>query len=291
MKKFARSKVGSLFVVALLVLTAQFVPPTTTAANGQGNSKEKTNDRYKPRIVKGEAVVRHAKELRVKNKGVARAMKDMEKKGLRQAFEHSVSVLAVKDEQASKSSSAAIRPAAFQETQSFFNDGYEMTFIPYDDGDPNTWEGVVYEHDPDMMEYSYTATFDVSGAPETWAPTVETYYPADGSVPVSSTDPQYYDPSYQPYEPRRDPRLEENMSKGNSMQSSGEAFFTKAGFAPGGAAYQRSRWRDRLQRWARCVVGGCTAAAIGCLAGGPTWVVCWTAWCGGAEVGCVILSW
>jgi hypothetical protein len=60
-----------------------------------------------------------------------------------------------------------------------------MTFISYDDGDPNTWEGVIYEHDPNGHEYEYTASIDISGQQETWNRIEETYYPADGSTSVS----------------------------------------------------------------------------------------------------------
>jgi hypothetical protein len=286
MKNFARSKVGSLLVVALLLLGIPFVP-SSTEANGVSKPKDK-NARYKSKIVKGEAAALRAKELRTKNKGIARAMKDLEQKGFRQAFDQSVSVLAVKDTQISQAAPAVIRPAAFQ-SETFYNDGYEMTFVAYDDGNPNTWEGVVYEHDPDMLEYEYTVTFDISGEPSTWAPIVETYYPSDGSAPVSSDDPLYYDPSYEPYDPARRYNYDQQlMTKGDSMRSPG-VFFMKASFAPN--AVQGSRWRDRLYRWSKCVVGSCTAAAIGCTASGPGWVGCWTAWCGGAEVGCVIMSW
>lgn len=46
-------------------------------------------------------------------------------------------------------------------------------------------------------------------------------------------------------------------------------------------------------RWARCVVGSCSTAAVACLIanvwnGEALWLPCFTSWCGGAEVGCLI---
>jgi hypothetical protein len=290
MKNFARSIISSLLLIALSGMYVHDVP-SAAVKTGKPAPQDK-REGFKPQIVKGESVALHARALRARNKGVARAMKDLEKKGFRQAFDQSVSFVAAKGRQTASTGSRLMRHAAFQSDQSetFYNDGYEMTFISYDDGDPNTWEGVVYEHDPDMYEYSYTVTLDISGQPDTWAPTVETYYPADGSAPVSSTDPSYYDGSYQPYDPMYDQPAQYNMARQKDGRGAADTVrFTKASYAP--VQQRQSRWRDRLYRWSKCVVGGCTVSAIGCIASGPAWLGCFTAWCGGTEVGCVILSW
>lgn len=102
-----------------------------------------------------------------------------------------------------------------------------MTLVSYDDGNPNTWEGVIYEHDPDGREYTYTASFDVSGEQETWDRIEETYYPWDGSQPVSSSQPEYYDPSH----PTHDPLLEQPVSKTNSSGNRAPGF-AKTNFNP-----------------------------------------------------------
>ena len=140
------------------------------------------------------------------------------------------------------------------------------------------------------MEYEYTAVFDISGEPSTWAPIIETYYPADGSNPVSSNDPLYYDTSYRPYEPTMEQTAtQQNVSKADLRQDSGVRF-TKAALTSA-PAQTSSRWRGRLNRWARCTVGGCVTAGVACAISGPLWVPCFIAWCDGAGVGCLILSW
>jgi hypothetical protein len=246
-----------------------------------------TDTRKEPLLV--QKLLARIKKLRVKNKGVARAMRDLERKGLRPALEQSLSLLQIRKRAVSRVRTSRFLKASFQ-SESFSEDGYEMTFISYDDGDPNTWEGVIYEHDDNGYEYSYTATFNISGEQETWDRIVETYYPADGSEPVSSDSPQYYDPAYQPYDPMY-AQTEQQISKNKTLPKNRRHLKTNLHHgSPQRMMYPR-HWQDRGQRWLRCSAGGCTASAIGCIASGPGWPVCFKWWCGGAAAGCVILSW
>jgi hypothetical protein len=218
-------------------------------------------------------------------------MRDLEQKGFRPAFEEGISILNDKESFISNGGGnhapTVLVKASFQ-SEIYSNDGYEMTFISYDDGNPNTWEGIVYEHDPDGYDYEYTASIDISGQQESWARVVETYYPADGSMPVSSNEPQYYDPSYHPYTPG----IEDQPVSKRQYKRQGPTF-VKTGFtAIQGPRYPvPDRWRDRVNRWLRCSAGGCTASAIGCIASGPGWPACFGWWCAGAGAGCVILTW
>lgn len=54
-------------------------------------------------------------------------------------------------------------------------------------------------------------------------------------------------------------------------------------------------WWDRLHDWSVCTVTGCSTAATSCwianvLDAETLWVPCFTAWCGGSEVGCAVYS-
>lgn len=288
MKNFVRHTMICLLAAVTLMVTMLLPYSAPASASNTPNQQEKGNG-YKHRSVKGEAVGLRAKELRDKNKGVARAMKDLEKKGFRAAWDKGISLLDVKDEQTARSASGSMQPASFKsQSQAITDNGYEMTFISYDDGNPNTWEGVIYEHDPNMFEYSYTASIDISGDPSTWARIEETYYPVDGSTPISSSDPLYNNPSYTPYDPMydRNPLLEMPVSKADSPVHH-NVRLTKATFIQG----RDRRWHDRLGRWLRCAGGGCLGAAITCVASGPAWPVCYAWGCLGVEAACVIFSW
>lgn len=276
-----------LFTMALVALALLPRPVAATTKDFQ----KRGLDRYTQRVLRGASVVSRVQVLKEKNKGVARAMRDFEKKGFRPAFDQGISILNDKDRSLSdgiRSGPGDVLIKASFQSETYSNDGYEMTFISYDDGNPNTWEGVIYEHDPDGYEYEYTASIDISGQQETWARLVETYYPADGSTPVSSNQPQYYDPSYHPYTPGME---EPPISKGRFTEQ--RPTFVKTSFnAVQGPRYPvPDRWRDRVNRWLRCSAGGCTASAIGCIASGPGWPACFGWWCAGSAAGCGILTW
>src|SRR5439155_18072149 len=73
-------------------------------------------------------------------------------------------------------------------TQDTFTDGeYEVTFIPYDDGDPNTWEGIIYRFTPDFGDDTRYGVINIqTDEPDV---TQEVYYPSGGG------DPQPIDPN------------------------------------------------------------------------------------------------
>jgi hypothetical protein len=277
-----------LILMACLVLAAVVPsslihsPRAAAITNFQGRGL----DRFTQKTLHGPAVVARIKQLRAENKGMARAMRDLERKGLRPAFDQSVTLLEIRKTAVSRERVNPFVKASFQ-SETFSEDGYEMTFVSYDDGDPNTWEGVIYEHDPDGNEYEYTASIDISGEQETWSRLEETYYPWDGSQPVSSNDPSYYDGSYQPNVP-----MIRSIPRANSL-GNGTKVFQKTSFNT--TTQLRGpippHWRDRTYRWLKCSAAGCTTSAIGCLISGPLWPKCFAAWCGGSAAGCVIASW
>lgn len=286
--KLILTSIACLLCAALVPTTLKQLPQAAAITNFQGRGL----DRYTQKTVFGSEVVARVKKLKTKNKGVARAMRDLEKKGLRPALEQSLSVLQIRKPSVSSVRSHRFLKASLQ-SEAFSEDGYEMTFIPYDDGDPNTWEGVIYEHDESGYEYEYTATFDISGEQETWDRVVESYYPADGSAPVSSDSPEYYDPSYQPYDPMMPQQISQRTSSRKDrrfLRKSLHHAVPQRGL-PGARYPVPPHWQDRTRRWLRCSAGSCTASAIGCIASGPGWPVCFKWWCGGSAAGCIILSW
>lgn len=279
-----------LLLVSLACLVAAAIVPSALVQSPRAaaitNFQGRGVDRFTQKTLHGPEVVARIKKLRAKNKGVARAMRDLERKGLRPALDQSVTLLQIRKPAVSRDGTNPFLKASFQ-SETFSEDGYEMTFVSYDDGDPNTWEGVIYEHDPEGREYSYTASFDISGEQETWDRIEETYYPWDGSQPVSSSQPEYYDPSH----PTHDPMMEQPVSKANSPRR-GTPSFVKTSFNPTTQwRVYPPHWSDRGRRWLKCSAGGCLGSAVSCLWSGPLWPGCFASRCAGAGAACIILTW
>lgn len=81
-------------LVALVIVPPALVPSPRAAANT--NLQGRGLDRFNQKTLHGPEVVARIKKLRAKNKGMARAMRDLERKGLRPAFDQSVTLLEVK---------------------------------------------------------------------------------------------------------------------------------------------------------------------------------------------------
>ncbi|MGI9065067.1 MAG: hypothetical protein ACR2HX_01490 [Pyrinomonadaceae bacterium] len=168
MRNFIRIAGTFIFVVAIcVVIMIVGSRPAAVATQQQQNNKLKEKlQRLKIQTFGGEAASLRAKQLRKQHKGIARAMKDAERRGLREAFDKGTVILATDPEKTANSSSVVkanlvpsqldlVRPVSFRlsSPQDTFTDGYyEITFIPYDDGDPNTWEGIIYRAGPDIGE-------------------------------------------------------------------------------------------------------------------------------------------
>jgi hypothetical protein len=245
----------------------------------------------------GEAGMLRAKQLRTVNKGVARAMKDAEKRGLRQAFEHGRVILGT-DPQDSRANDVArsdsltieaspFRPASYRLSypQDTFTDGeYEVTFIPYDDGDPNTWEGIIYRYDPDWGDDIRFAILDIST--EEPQVTQEVYYPSGGG------DPEPIDPNGGP-----SPIISKNQSRARpdtvQYQSVKVSSCPGCGYCPPPnkcclrLSDECCTPPPNLNTWFRCSARGCLGAAGGCSRSGPAWGECWGFGCSGAMLLCL----
>jgi molybdopterin/thiamine biosynthesis adenylyltransferase len=309
MNKFSRIGITScLFVAICTVMIVKGSKPVVVPAQPQPQQNDRRKEKLQRLRVQdfhGEAASLRAKQLRKLNKGVARAMKDAENRGLRQAFEHGRVILGTdpavdKTNAVARStfpiaSPGAIRPASyrFNVSQDTFADGeYEVTFIPYDDGDSNTWEGIIYRFDPDWGDDVRYAVIDI----QTNEPNVtqEIYYPPAGD------DPQVIDPN--------NPIIGKNTSTGPQPQvcsatRTTASPFRKAGLSqPVGAALPCPpgwkpclRLRDEccapppnINKWLGCAGKGCSGAGLGCSRLGPAWSGCWGLGCTGAMLLCLL---
>jgi hypothetical protein len=170
MNKLSRI-VGTLSFAAI-GLVALFIgarPARVVTQPQQQNEAQKArHPNLKIQNLRGDAARLRAKQLRKLNKGVARAMRDLEKKGLREAFDQGIVVSATDPSKTAGallgSHADTIRKVSFGTSpqDTFYDGDYEVSFFPYDDGDPNTWEGIIYRNGPDIDEDTRYAVIDIS---------------------------------------------------------------------------------------------------------------------------------
>jgi hypothetical protein len=301
MKRISRIGIAlCLFVAICTVMIVKGSRPVVVSAQPQRQSDRRKEKLQRLRVqdFHGEASSLRAKQLRRLSKGVARAMKDAERRGLRPVFEHGRVILGT-DPAADKSNAAVafpqvIRPASyrFNFPQDTFTDGeYEVTFIPYDDGDLNTWEGIIYRFDPDWGDdIRYVVINIQDNEPDV---NLESYYPPDGG------DPQ---------DPNNPPIISANKSTGRPQSqvctaTKADSPFRKAVLsAPVGAAPSCPpgfrpclRLRDEccapppsISNWLKCSAKGCLGSAAACSRTGPVWSECWGMGCTGMMLLCLI---
>ena len=199
-----------------------------------------------------------------------------------------------------------IRPTSYRSPllQDTFADGdYEITFIPYDDGDPSTWEGVIFRTTPEIADDARFVSITIQTAEANV--TQETYYGSDGG------DPQPVDPcgphplmnaklsKSQPVVPQESrpqtcfgnvaPR---QFVSGVTTSSYTRAVIPQVRCGPGTKKCLNDPTAccsiPNVGPWLRCAGGLCLYAAIGCTASGPGWSACWGAWCTAGMVYCLL---
>lgn len=253
-----------LFLTVMAIMAAVFISgtlPTPSLANKTnppppprvlvGDKKFKTN------TVDGESFVRHMRHLRQRNKGVARAMRQLEQRGYKAAGDKGLSLLATDVSEVARFNLKTFRNASLQE-ETFVDGDYEITFIPYDNGNPAQWVGVVYLLNP-ISSYTYIYTLDIS----TSTPEVveESFIYEDVYVEPDPVNGRY-------------PIIQASMRDGGPAC---ERYST--GKCPPPA---------NLRPFLKCTAAGCAAASTACLLSGPGWAHCTGAWCAGAAVGCLV---
>ncbi|HXG91856.1 MAG TPA: hypothetical protein VNN73_05725 [Blastocatellia bacterium] len=135
------TKIVNRCVIAILMGLALTLLPLSKPASGQGaKPKEK---RIEVRM--GELVKLDVEQLRIKSKSFARAIADREKRGHKPDWSKSLTIISTEQNSIALVNGGYLRPASY--LQDTISDGTnQMTFITYDNGNPNTWEGTVYIH-------------------------------------------------------------------------------------------------------------------------------------------------
>lgn len=205
---------------------------------GKKRSRESVND-LKIERRGGESVRLRADQLKRKSKAVAKAMKALESRGMRLASEAGVSIVAVRKEgQLAKIS---------KQDATIINGDYELTLIPFDDGNNATWEGVVYFNRPEG-EVVYDAQLDITNA----TPVVlhQQRYGGDGTPRLTDVAKNTGSLQLVPISHNLDQPLSAATVQGGSFQA-----------------------------FVECAAIGCWAGIIPCRFAGPGWAYCAIANC------------
>jgi hypothetical protein len=117
-------------------------------------------------------------------------MRDLEARGLKPMWHKSVSILSIEVDVTARSMPqlGPLRPVSYT-PQTIIEGDTELTFVTYDNGDPETWEGLVYVRTP-YDESTYMALVSTPGFDYSyWDVVWEVYYPSDGSDPQCASGP------------------------------------------------------------------------------------------------------
>ncbi len=184
-----RSATSLTLVAVMLALTLLMLPQVSNSSaafaqdRGQSTQNQK-NDGTK--VLRGTAVKDYVQKLRLKDKALNRALKDMEKWGKLPNWESSA---VIKEVPASKKETASLKfvSASFTQDQ-YWSDGNgnEMVVITAYGAESN-WDGTIHTYDASTGESStYNGIVDdlVSNDPDTSDVVDELYYPPDGGDPI-----------------------------------------------------------------------------------------------------------
>lgn len=183
-----RSATSLTLVAVMLALTLFMLPQVSNSSaafaqdRGQSTQNQK-NDGTK--VLRGTAVKDYVQKLRLKDKALNRALKDMEKWGKLPNWESSA---IIKEVPASKKETASFKfqPASFTQDQ-YWSDGNgnEMIIITAI-GPESHWDGTIHTYDASTGEsttYNGVVNDLVSNDPDTSDVVDELYYPPGGGDP------------------------------------------------------------------------------------------------------------
>jgi hypothetical protein len=184
-----RSVTSLTLVAVMLALTLFMLPQVSNSsvafAQDRGQSTEnQKNDGTK--VLRGTAVKDYVQKLRLKDKALNRALKDMERWGKLPNWESSA---IIKEMPASKKETASLKfqPASFTQDQYWTDgNGNEMIIITAYGAESN-WDGTIHTYEASTGESStYNGVVDdlVSNDPDTSDVVDELYYPPDGGTPI-----------------------------------------------------------------------------------------------------------
>lgn len=208
---------------------------------------------------KGEGARLRAQQLRLTNKAIRRAMRDLEKRGLAPKWDQSLTILQAKPRSTASANGGSIQRVSYPQT---WSDGsYELTLITYSNGN-SQWEGIIYLHNP-YEDDTYEALISTP-ATAPWDTVYEYWYPPDGGDPGCGGGPCVVYGRVNP----------------NASQAPG-AKFVKAGYSAATGVLAKPGFWGRIKRWIGCVWNTCGWARELC----PD-LACFAYYCGNAMLGC-----
>jgi hypothetical protein len=202
-------------------------------------------------------------------------MRDMEARGLRPVWEQSVTILSMEVETTAQSTpkSQFVRWVSYA-SQTIIEGDTELTFVTYDNGNLETWEGLIYVR-TSYDESTYEAAFNTPGLDYYyWDVVWEVYYPSDGGNPQCGGGPC---PVLSRYESQPDYPFGFDQ----------KATIVKAAYSPSPAVSAPLGFRGWVSRWWGCFKGSCSAVISSC--SGPGRVPCIALGCTGAAIKCIFV--
>src|SRR5436853_2742173 len=159
-----------------VVRTSAFGQDTILPAP-QGNSQiyDFAGRKIMTEVRKGVGVALRADQLRKKDRGFAKAYRDLIKRGHKLMFEEAGVTMLGMD-----TATPAIKKIGFTGTQDIVDGDYELSFFPVDNGNPATWEGLIYAKTP-AGAGTYAVAHDTTQADLSQTEVYyEDYYPSGG---------------------------------------------------------------------------------------------------------------
>lgn len=189
MLKVIRPATGIALVTIILTLTLLSQPQLTDsgAAAAQGRSQTpQPNQRDRgSKVIQGQSVKDYVQQLRLKDKALNRALKDMEGWGKLPNWESSA-IIRETAKPKNEVASLNFMPASFTQDQ-YWSDGSGNELIVITAyGSEAHWDGTVYTYNASTGEtstYNGVVNDIVSNDPETSDVIDELYYPPDGGAP------------------------------------------------------------------------------------------------------------
>lgn len=189
MLNLLRPATSLMLAAVMLALTMLMLPQISNSSTAFAQDKKQSPDANQKnsavKVLKGEAVKAHVQQLRLKDKALNRALKDMEKWGKLPNWEASAFI---KEMPAAKKETASLKflPASMTQDQYWTDgNGNELILITAY-GAETHWDGTIYTYDASAGQSStYNGVVNdlVSDDPETSDVVDELYYPPDGGDP------------------------------------------------------------------------------------------------------------
>lgn len=152
--KHLRSCISLTVVLARLSSFAAFASSeskTKGLAASRGNitgrlqQETNTQDPNVPEMYVGEGARLRAQQLRSTNKAIARAMKELESRGMSPKWDQSLTVFQTRSDSTTNANGEALKKVSYPQT--WVDGSYELTLITYSSSN-SQWEGIIYLHNP-----------------------------------------------------------------------------------------------------------------------------------------------